>query len=677
MWGQLVPGEPRIWTVDVGVEAFPFLDDHRLRGVAVLPGSAVVDMLLSAATSGGTPSPAVEELRLEQICILPRTDSRRLRVNLTELATVSSGPNSLRTTHAVARVTESPFLPGETAGLAQAIRQSSTEVSSERHYRLLEAAGNNYGPAFRVIRRIWRSDCEAAAALGTRSRESARVVLLDAAIQLVAAAAGDPDRPFVWAGCERVQVSDAIATADQAYARLRSPADADEVTGDASLLDSSGKVVAELTGVRLHRIRDRRNRVIAMAATFDAGPLVAELRAIAAPLGARVIYETGDSAPALIGDGGPFASHLNDVNVLLLRPEDLRDPPGRFTVPGIGEIAHLHEYETEYLYDEIFKQETYLRHGVTLHPGDTVFDIGANIGMFTLFVQHRFPGARVYAFEPAPPTFEALRENVARYCPDSQAFNYGISGENGSKPFTYYRNSTVFSGFAADPERDAATIRTVVENVLHAQFPATTLDLRPIVSGLLRDRLAADVQQRLTKTLSSVLRDTGVDRIDLLKIDTEGSEAEVLLGIEDTDWGRIRQVVLEVHGRDEQRQDIVTLLERRGFKVVVDRQEDLLRGTALTAVVARRPDDRPELASGLASEAADVRPSARRAIHLSHTLAALQAATDVRCIVYGPGDEDLLSALADVPRITVVTNQAALLATIARLLDVSPAPLSG
>lgn len=45
---------------------------------------------------------------------------------------------------------------------------------------------------------------------------------------------------------------------------------------------------------------------------------------------------------------------------------------------------------------------------------DTFFDIGANAGFYTLLASHR--GARTYAFEPFPTTFEMLRKNVEKNC---------------------------------------------------------------------------------------------------------------------------------------------------------------------------------------------------------------------------------------------------------------------
>ena len=50
-----------------------------------------------------------------------------------------------------------------------------------------------------------------------------------------------------------------------------------------------------------------------------------------------------------------------------------------------------------------------------IHPGDTVFDIGANRGIHTVLLSH-LAGAKgaVHAFEPVPPTFERLSQTVAQ-----------------------------------------------------------------------------------------------------------------------------------------------------------------------------------------------------------------------------------------------------------------------
>src|SRR5206468_2162739 len=117
-------------------------------------------------------------------------------------------------------------------------------------------------------------------------------------------------------------------------------------------------------------------------------------------------------------------------------------------LPNGVEIAHLNKYETEYVYKEIFEDECYLRHGVELPRGATVVDVGANIGLFSLFILSRCPDARIYACEPAPSVYDLLKTNCSAYGPSGVvALNIGLSDMRKRAAFTFYEKSSVFSGF--------------------------------------------------------------------------------------------------------------------------------------------------------------------------------------------------------------------------------------
>nr|QEO74862.1 condensation domain-containing protein [uncultured bacterium] len=61
----------------------------------------------------------------------------------------------------------------------------------------------------------------------------------------------------------------------------------------------------------------------------------------------------------------------------------------RYRLPNELAVVHLNKNEADFLYAEVFERHAYLRHGITLREGDCVFDVGANIGLFTLFAsQH-------------------------------------------------------------------------------------------------------------------------------------------------------------------------------------------------------------------------------------------------------------------------------------------------
>ncbi|AUS80891.1 hypothetical protein C1701_23970 [Actinoalloteichus sp. AHMU CJ021] len=658
------------WTVDLSADAFPFLADHRVGGAVVLPGAAVVEMASAAvaAATGDRPS-ALVDVRFERVCPLPRVGARRLRTALTSdqdgghTASVTSG-SGRRWTHATVRCAArgGTTRPLDVAGRPSCLRGMGGGTAGDGFYSGLRAAGNDYGPAFQLVRHLWRRGGEAVAAVGACHGAAevpswwAGPMFLDAAIQVVASAGLDGGA-FVWVGCDRVSFHGAPADGDQVYARVRGGGDGgDVVVGDAVLLGPDGRRVIEVTGARLRPLRsglatrrgttvdpDRaRVPTLAVASTFPAAPLAARLEAELAAAGVAVrvvVHPEPGTVSELTAPGGPLDSRRGDSGVLLVGPggeEDGRageeEAPGRrFSLPGVGEILHLHDYETEYLYDEIFVRNAYLRHGVTLRPGDTVFDVGANIGMFTLFAHQCCPDVRVYAFEPAAPAFAALRENCARHCPGSQVFNHGISDRDQVLPFTFYRNSTVFSGFDADARRDARTIRTVVENAVRARVGSSSVDIGPIVDRLSRDRLVSSVHDVPTTSLSAVLDETGVDRVDLLKVDTEGSEVPVLGGIEDRHWGRIRQVVMEVHDGDAS--VVAASLRSRGFDVLVDPQEDPLRGTPLLTVFARRPDRRVDGPPPRLAAPDGIGPSRRRVSGLARAVAALRSRTGSPCVV--------------------------------------------
>lgn len=72
----------------------------------------------------------------------------------------------------------------------------------------------------------------------------------------------------------------------------------------------------------------------------------------------------------------------------------------------------------------------YLRHGVVVREGDVVLDVGANIGLFALYldqvVMEEPDCVTVVAVEPAPRTFAALEFNLRRHGVLSQALKLAV-----------------------------------------------------------------------------------------------------------------------------------------------------------------------------------------------------------------------------------------------------------
>ncbi|GAA1997197.1 FkbM family methyltransferase [Catenulispora subtropica] len=250
----------------------------------------------------------------------------------------------------------------------------------------------------------------------------------------------------------------------------------------------------------------------------------------------------------------------------------------RRRLPDGRPIAQVDPGEAALLYREIFQEHSYRRPGWPAGPVDVVFDIGANIGLASMYFKQEHPGAFVVAVEPGPDTFAALTENIAQHVPGGLALEVAVAGRSGTARFGYYPGAPAESGFYADPAGDTAlAARLLVE----AGLPGA--DAERLAGARHRVRY---VECR-TVTLSDLIAQTAVDRVDLVKIDVEKAEHEVLAGIAEADWPRIGAVVAEVHDLDGRLGRVVRELRDRGFAVAVD-QEARLAGTDMHMVFADR-----------------------------------------------------------------------------------------
>jgi len=265
--------------------------------------------------------------------------------------------------------------------------------------------------------------------------------------------------------------------------------------------------------------------------------------------------------------------------------------PAVHVLPDGAPVAHLNKNETDYIYNEIFVLQAYLRHGITIKDGDCVVDAGANIGLFTVFVSRLAQSVRVHAFEPNPAAFACLQANASAWGGSVTCLPVGLSRAEGTAELTFFEGLSLLSGFYAD----AATERDVVKSyVLNQQDESQRTERWATeIGALIDDRLQSRTVSARLRTLSGYIAEAGIDRIDLLKINVEKSELDVLQGVSAADWRKIRQLVIEVD-LSQNLAPITTLLEQQGFDVLVE-QDPLLRSTDLCYVYAIRPSSAGQL----------------------------------------------------------------------------------
>jgi FkbM family methyltransferase len=143
--------------------------------------------------------------------------------------------------------------------------------------------------------------------------------------------------------------------------------------------------------------------------------------------------------------------------------------------------------------------------------GDVVLDIGAHVGLFSIWIARRAPGARVFAFEPFAENCETLRANVEGWTNNVQVRQLAVGGQSGRARMVDVGERSLDHRLATPDFADGSghTVEVV--------------------------------------TLAQAIEMTGASSIDLLKVDIEGSELAVFEAADRALLARIKRIALEYH----------------------------------------------------------------------------------------------------------------------------------
>jgi FkbM family methyltransferase len=181
---------------------------------------------------------------------------------------------------------------------------------------------------------------------------------------------------------------------------------------------------------------------------------------------------------------------------------------------------------------EIFVLGDYDIPGLDWNTVRSIVDVGANIGLATIWFARRAPTAKVLAVEPSPAALALLTANLA---------SSGV-------------------GHRATVLRIALGAATGVGYVLETDSSVETR-IRP-------SREIGHEQPVAVETLSTLLDQEHLPVIDVLKLDCEGAEYEILQSTNPDDLRRARSIVGEFHRVDgHEPQELKSRLEHCGFRV--------------------------------------------------------------------------------------------------------------
>ena len=616
------------WLVEfrVGPRSLPSLADHGFHDMLVLPGAFHIELVRRVHRERfHRDAVSLRHIEFERPVILTDDDvtitvraekceDGRIAYELFEATSDAVRQSPAQQPCAHLEVDLDPTTPDDASirfNPDEFLARAGTVGTAGEFYRELRGNGNQYGPHFQTLAGVWRSGQEAAGRFVDTADDDGVLSAprLDAASQLLSALTLDRGRTFILKSIDRLVVGSMSGPGPWWAHASRTDDDGAGLVGGVRVFDSNGTRLWELSGVTLAFI-DRpvsEETRLCVASTFTAEPLEDSLRFWGGQFGRNVTVEFAPYNQVfqqLLDPASAFRRNRDGINLILLGLEDwLREdrrslPPAdpacfgarpRTVLPNGLEIVDLNRYETDYVYQEIFEDQSYFRHGIHLADGDTVVDIGANIGLFSLFVLSRCKSPAIYAYEPSPRVFDLLRANCAAYGGPARvrAFNCGVAETKGSARFTFYENSSVFSSFHPDEREDRAAVQAVVRNVLQHELSGDGVRDGDI-EDLTTNRLRAETIECALTSVSDIIRENGLTRIHLLKIDAEKSEMGIIRGIAEEHWPLIEQIVMEVHDRTRAAvQSIEELLTRRGFRCAV-LEEKLLADSGLFNIYATR-----------------------------------------------------------------------------------------
>ena len=145
-----------------------------------------------------------------------------------------------------------------------------------------------------------------------------------------------------------------------------------------------------------------------------------------------------------------------------------------------------------------------------------ILDLGANIGVTARLLAERYTEAEIHCFEPVPENLELLRRNVSPL-PRVHVHEVALGKREGRRTMLYSDDPTNFGGFSfhepgSDPDK---SLKVPVREV------------------------------------NSYLESLGIEQADVMKIDTEGSEHEILTALDRRFLDGVTWIFGELHGQKD------------------------------------------------------------------------------------------------------------------------------
>ncbi len=185
----------------------------------------------------------------------------------------------------------------------------------------------------------------------------------------------------------------------------------------------------------------------------------------------------------------------------------IRDRHVKLLIPGHKEFYLRTRSSDIDVFRQIFVNREYSQDKIPVNPR-IIIDCGANIGLSAIHFSNIFPGAQIFALEPEPSNYEMLVKNTSKY-------------QN-----IYCINKALWG-------------RTTTVEIADSHAPKWGFSMKESCEG--GEKIQAS-------SIQDLMRDHGIEHIDILKIDIEGGEKDVFSS--DCAWMRnVSLLIIELHDR--------------------------------------------------------------------------------------------------------------------------------
>ena len=168
-----------------------------------------------------------------------------------------------------------------------------------------------------------------------------------------------------------------------------------------------------------------------------------------------------------------------------------------------------------------------------IHSDDVIIDIGAHIGIFTIYASQFCNNGKIYSFEPVRENYDLLLNNIKlNHSEQVKPFNLAVSNTND----------------------DVVAIYINDDKAAHSIFPSSESSIN--VKSI---------------TLQNIFEENNINHCNFLKLDCEGAEYEILCNLPTKYFKKIDKIVMECHFVDKKPElidGLKQILAKQGFQVV-------------------------------------------------------------------------------------------------------------